>query len=246
VETLVRWFSGYEAALTNYAHDPGRAELARQVKGDVMAYCRPRLAALADRPDGSVLSEMVRPAGPGSSPPRFDEVIGTIEVAILGGLQEPGHAVANTLLGLLAEPEQAAAMSGAPERLSRAAVHEGLRWMAPFGITQKRTSRDVAVRGVGIPAGAEVGLMAASANRDESRYEHPDRFDLHRKPKPHASFGHGVHFCVGSSIAGEVARILLEELFTRLPGLRLDPDAEPVVHGWATRGVTRLPVVWDT
>jgi cytochrome P450 len=192
-----------------------------------------------------VLSELVRAGERGGPRPGFDQLIGTIEVAILGGLQEPGHAVSNSMLGVLGDPEQAGVMAAAPERFAAAAVHEGLRWIAPFGITQKRTSAAVEVAGVTIPAGAEVGVMAGSANRDETRYEDPDRFDLHRKRVPHASFGHGAHFCVGSSIAGELARILLEELFAGLPGLRLDPDAEPVVHGWATRGVTSLPVVWD-
>jgi cytochrome P450 len=246
LDTLVRWFSGYEASLTNYAHDPERDARARLAKEDVAAYAQRRLDELAAEPDGSALSELLHAGMPPGTQRGYDELIGTIEVVVLGGLQEPGHAVANALLGLLGDPAQAGVMAADPQRFAPAAVHEGLRWIAPFGITQKRVTREVEIAGVTVPAGAEVGLMAASANRDETRYEDPDRFDLHRTRMPHASFGHGMHFCVGSAISKELARITLEELFTGLPGLRLDPDTEPGVEGWATRGAKVLPVVWDS
>src|SRR6185436_21102769 len=104
---------------------------------------------------------------------------------------------------------------------------------------------DVVIGGKMIPAGTEIAMVIGSANRDEARFDRPDVFDLHRDRVNNFAFGFGAHFCVGHYVARQVAQITLEELFTRLPGLRLDPDREPFVHGWMVRAAKTLPVVWD-
>jgi cytochrome P450 len=175
----------------------------------------------------------------------IDEVIGTIGVMIVGGFQEPAHGAANTLLGLLGRPEQAERVAADPGTWAARAVQEGLRWIAPFNMTEKLTTADVTLGGTFIPKGTEIALVLGSANRDETRFDDPDTFDLDRPRKSHASFGYGMHFCVGHFVARQLAQVALEEMFARLPGLRLDPDEEPVVHGWAVRAAKRLPVVWD-
>jgi cytochrome P450 len=164
---------------------------------------------------------------------------------IVGGFQEPAHGAANALLGLLGRPEQAARVAAAPGEWAARAVQEGLRWIAPFNMTEKLTTADVALGGTLIPAGTEIALVLGSANRDETRFEDPDTYDLDRPRKSHASFGYGMHFCVGHFIARQLGQVALEEMLARLPNLRLDPEQEPVVHGWAVRAAKRLPVVWD-
>ncbi len=104
---------------------------------------------------------------------------------------------------------------------------------------------DAELGGLLFPAGTEVALVIGSANRDPERFPDPDVFDLDRDNKTHVSFGYATHFCVGHSIARTLGQVVLEEMFSRLPGLRLDPDDPPQVHGWAVRGAKRLPVVWD-
>ena len=84
-----------------------------------------------------------------------------------------------------------------------------------------------------------------SANRDETRFADPDVFDLGRPRQSHVSFGYGVHFCLGHYVARQLEKVMLEEMFTRLPNLRPDPDQETIVHGWSVRAAKRLPVVWD-
>ena len=87
--------------------------------------------------------------------------------------------------------------------------------------------------------------MIGSANRDPTRFEHPDKYDLDRPTRTHVAFGYATHFCVGHSIARVLGQVVLEEMFARLPNLRLDPERDPVVHGWAVRGAKTLPLVWD-
>jgi cytochrome P450 len=112
-------------------------------------------------------------------------------------------------------------------------------------MTEKLTTADVVLGGMLIPAGTEIALVIGSANRDERRFDDPDTFDLGRERTSNFAFGFGAHFCVGHFVARQIAQIAVEELFRRLPGLRLDPDRAPVVHGWMVRAAKTLPVVWD-
>jgi cytochrome P450 len=245
-ETLLRWFHGLAAYLVDLGRgDPQIAAHAAEVKAELRGYLAVKIDALRTSPDDSTISHMVHHGLPEGQVRSVDEILGTVGTMIVGGFQEPAHAAANTMLGLLGRPEQAAAVAADPAGLSSPAVHEGLRWIPPFNMTEKLTTADVVLGGKLIPAGTEVALVIGSANRDETRFADPDTFDLTRKRANNYAFGFGVHFCVGHYVARQVAQVSVEELFMRLPGLRLDPDREPFVHGWAVRAAKRLPVVWD-
>ena len=175
----------------------------------------------------------------------LDEIVGTVGTMIVGGFQEPAHGAANALLGLLGRPEQAAAVAADPMGLSAATVHEGLRWIPPFNMTEKLTAADVVIRGEDDPCRHRDrdGHRLGEPRRDALRA--PRRLRPARDRANNFAFGFGAHFCVGHYVARQVAQITVEELFTRLPGLRLDPDREPVVHGLMVRAAKTLPVVWD-
>jgi aromatic O-demethylase, cytochrome P450 subunit len=166
-------------------------------------------------------------------------------VMIVGGFREPAHGAANTLYGLFSRPDQAARFAADPAAWSAAAVAEGLRWLAPFGMTEKLTTAHVTVGGVHVPARTEVALVLGSTNRDETRYRDPDVFDLDRPRQTQAAFGYGLHFCLGHFVARQLEQVILEEMFTQLPRLRPDPGRQALVHGWAVRAAKRLPVIWD-
>ena len=238
--TLQRWFHGLSEGLVAQGREGGGERPAAM--DEVDAYVREAIERLTAAPDDSGLSHMVHT---GSDRPRtFDELIGSLRVIVLGGLQEPGHGAANSLHGLLGDPAALARARHDPAAVALA-VHEGLRWLAPFGLTDRCALGDVELGGAVIPAGAEVGLVLASANHDERRYERPEAFDLDRPQLPHAAFGHGAHFCSGHAISRELERIALEELLAGLPNLRADPDRPPVVRGFTIRAARQLPIIWD-
>jgi cytochrome P450 len=242
--TLQDWFHALSAGFTNVARDPALTVRAERARTALDAHVRATIERLTAEPDDSGLSHMIH-TGVDDGPPRtYDELIGTVRVIVLGGFQEPGHGAAASLLGVLLDEAQRDAVLTDPALLG-AAVHEGLRWLAPFATVDRTARVDLEVAGVTIPAGAEIALSIASANRDERRYADGERFDLFRERQGHASFGYGAHFCSGHFIARRLEQIMLEELFARLPGLRLDPDRAPVVRGFKVRGVKHLPVVWD-
>jgi cytochrome P450 len=91
-----------------------------------------------------------------------------------------------------------------------------------------------------------VNVCVHSANRDPSRWSDPDEFDIFRKPSPNLAFGQGNHICLGIHFARMELRVALEVILDRLPGLRLDPEAEDVhIGGLVSRTAVHLPCIWD-
>ena len=245
-QTLLRWFHGLAAYLVDQGRgDPSIAQRAAGVKAEVRQYLVERLDRLETDPDASTLSGMAHHGMPEGQVRSVGDLTPTVATMIVGGFQEPAHSIANSMLGLLGRPEQAAAVAADPGGLSAAAVHEGLRWIPPFSIAEKLTAADVVIGAKLIPKDTEVALVIGSANRDETRFDDPATFDIGRRRINNFAFGFGAHFCVGHYVARQVAQVTVEELFLRLPGLRPDPDREPLVNGWTVRGAKTLPVVWD-
>jgi cytochrome P450 len=244
-ETLVEWFHAMSAGLQNVNDDQAvwnRLDLA-------LAEIDEQLGALYEsvlaKPDHTLMSHVMHGGLPEGKVRSFDEVMPTMKVIILGGLQEPGHAAANACAGLLLNPEQAKVVAADPTDNALRAFDEGLRWIAPIGVTPRVAAEDVVVAGTRIPAGASVAIVMASANRDRNRFDAPDRFDLFRKRRPHLSFGFRPHFCSGHALSRAMGQIALEEVFRQLPNLRLDQSREVKAKGWRFRGVTDLPAKWD-
>ena len=160
------------------------------------------------------------------------------------GAETTYRSSSNLLFGLLSQPDQLDAVRR-DRALIPQAIEEGLRWECPLLSILRTATVDTEVEGVPIPAGAAVAAHLGAANRDPARWEDPDRFDVFRAPKPHIAFAVGPHVCLGMHLARMETRVLLETLFDRLPGLRLDPAAEDVhISGLMFRAPLALPVIW--
>ena len=90
-----------------------------------------------------------------------------------------------------------------------------------------------------------LSVAIGAANRDETRYADPDRFDIFRDPQQHIAFAFGPHMCLGMHLARMETRVVIDALLDRLPDLRLDPDGDdPHIHGQIFRSPTSLPVLF--
>jgi cytochrome P450 len=119
------------------------------------------------------------------------------------------------------------------------AVEELLRYEPPGPHVARYVVEDVVLHGETVPAGSALLLMLASANRDERRFEDPDRFDIHRPVGQHVTFGYGVHYCLGAALARLEGRIALDEVLDRFPEWDVDLDRArrsrtATVRGWDT------------
>jgi cholest-4-en-3-one 26-monooxygenase len=116
------------------------------------------------------------------------------------------------------------------------AVEEALRMFPAFAHFRRTATRDVELGGQTIRKGEKVVLWYVSSNRDESRYENPDVFDVQRNPEHQAFGAGGRHFCLGTALARLELRVLIEETLARYPGIEL---AGPPRHA-ATQFVNQL------
>jgi cytochrome P450 len=103
--------------------------------------------------------------------------------------------------------------------------------------------RDVEHHGTRVPAGSVMLFVNGSANRDPRRHPDPDRFDVGREDTQHLSFGTGLHFCLGASLARLEGCVALEEVLKRWPDWEVDHERAKRAHTSTVRGWERLPVV---
>jgi cytochrome P450 len=114
-----------------------------------------------------------------------------------------------------------------------------------LGTQTRRALRESELGGVTVPAGANLGVLVSSANRDEAVWgPTAAEFDLLRPRRNHAAFGFGPHYCSGHHLSRVQMRIAIQRLFERLPGIRIDHDRPPVFRGWEFRAPVHLHVTW--
>ena len=174
------------------------------------------------------------------------------EVAtIVFGLLLAGHETTTNLLGnafccLLSQREAWQEICVDASCIPNA-IEEVLRFDSSVIAWRRRTTRVVDIGGVSVPAEANLLLLLGSANRDPEVFPDPDHFDIHRSnAKEHLSFGHGTHLCLGAPLARLEARVVLEELGSRLPSLRLVPDQTlSFLPNFSFRGPRSLLGEWD-
>jgi cytochrome P450 len=174
-----------------------------------------------------------------------DEIIAFLRLLLPAGAETTTRSLGNLILGLLTHPDQLEALKS-DRSLMQQVIDEGLRWETSL-ISVGRTPRvDADVCGVPIPAGSSVTVSLGAANRDETRWENPDDFDIFRQRKAHIAFGHGPHTCIGMHLARMETQVAITAVLDRLPNLRLDPEADPkpVILGQGFRSPDRLPVLF--
>lgn len=149
-----------------------------------------------------------------------------------------------TLTALLERPAVLDAVRADPS-LVRPAIEEAVRWMPTDPMFSRHVTRDIDFHGAHLPRGSVLHLCLGAANRDPARWERPDEFDITRPPKGTLAFGSGPHVCLGMHVARAEIATAVTALLERLPGLRLDPAAEPPSYvGFYERGATAIPVVF--
>jgi cytochrome P450 len=121
------------------------------------------------------------------------------------------------------------------------AVEETLRYEPPSPVQARYVARDVEHYGQTVAEGSYMLLLNGSANRDESKFKDPDRYDIHRKGS-HLSFGQGLHFCLGSALARLEGRVAIEEVLKRWTDWDVDYDNASRARTSSVRGWAKLPV----
>lgn len=175
------------------------------------------------------------------------QVLAFCQFLLVAGSETTTLLIGNVVHRLMEHPDQMALLR-ADRSLVPAAIEESLRFDAPVHGLFRTNTRPVTMYGQDIPADSKVFMLFGSANRDPEAWSEPDRFDITRDlvdlRKRHAAFGVGIHYCLGAPLSRIEARVALEAVVDRMPGLR--PDGEPTgVTAGVLKGFETLPVRWD-
>ncbi len=162
------------------------------------------------------------------------------QLLVVAGNETTRNHLTGGLYALSLHPDQWARLRRDPDLLPRA-LDEVLRWWPPVIQFRRTATKDTTLAGQPIAEGDKVVIFYASANRDETVFDDPDRFDIDRDPNPHLSFGIGPHFCLGATLAKLEARVMLTELFRRLPDLEVAGSPERLRSNFIN-GIRHLPV----
>jgi hypothetical protein len=243
---MLAWARAIVAGCGNYVQDSQTWDACDDARREIDEAVAEAVARLRSEPDASIVSAMAN----ADEELTLEEIGRNASVIIGGGINEPNHAISTAVLGLLSNPEQRAAAEADPTgKLWAKVFEEAMRWIAPLGVTLRKTLHAGEFAGVHLDEGVNVMGMYAAAHRDSDRYDTADAFDIHRPPKPHLAFGSGAHMCMGAWMARvSVGKIAVPTLFRRLPNLRLAHPVDVVGEDWVNwmfRGLSRLEVVWD-
>lgn len=209
---------------------PGVNPRSRAALADMFAYAH----ALAAR-GGNGQDVMSRMLAGGLTEAEFENMFFLFAVA---GNETLRNGIPGGLLTLLRHPAEFARLRADPSLLD-SAVEEMLRFWPPVMDFRRTATRDLELGGVPITAGQKVVVYHASANRDETVFPYPDRFDIARTPNDHVSFGFGPHFCLGAHLA----RVQLRAVFRRLLAWEVDLAGSPVrLTSNFQNGLKHLPV----
>lgn len=238
-QTIARWSRDFIAGSGNVTEDAdvwARCETAKAESTEVLGEA---FGGLRREPDKSITSLMLEAGMP------EENVRANVLLAISGGMNEPQHVTTGSVYYLDRYPAVRTAVMSDPQ-LWTALFEEAVRYLTPIAILTRQTIADVVVAGYDIPAGSQVGLVLAAANKDPDFVEDPHEFRLDRKDRRHVGFGNGPHLCAGKWAAqAGIGRLAVPMLYRELPNFRVDHSRPSTWDGFIFRGLSKLPVTWD-
>jgi cytochrome P450 len=190
---------------------------------EIFERCRKLIAERREHPTEDLTSVLVHAEVDGEKLEEHEIVMGFF-LLMAAGNDSTKATFCSAMRALMEDDEQMQALLEDPS-LVPGTVEEALRMFPAFGHFRRTASCDTELHGRQIRAGEKVVLWYTSSNRDETRYENPDHFDVHRNPEHQAFGAGGRHFCLGTALARLELRIMLEETLARFPRMQLADGA---------------------
>lgn len=191
-----------------------------------------------------LLDTMLMLPGEEARPLTDREIMAHAKLVMIAGGGTSWRQMGITIFALMTHPDQFAEVKH-DRTLIAEAIEEGLRWNPTAPYFYRMVMQDTHFYGHDIPEGSVLELCLGPANRDPSRWDNPDVFDLHREKLTNMAFGLGTHRCLGMNVARVEIETGINALLDAFPNLRLDPDqpAPFMTGGLEQQGVSGLPVL---
>ena len=163
---------------------------------------------------------------------------------VVAGNETTRNAISHGMKALTDFPDQRRTWMADFEGVAPTAVEEIVRWATPVIHFRRTATCDVELGGTAIRAGDKLVMWYSSANRDETAFADPYRFDVTRNPNEHVGFGGGgAHYCLGANLARREMKVMFEELFRTLPDIRVVAPPDMLFSGFI-HGIKRMRVEW--
>lgn len=213
-----------------------RAEAGAKAMAD---YFRGILVQRAADPQDDIISQLVSEQNERLTD---DEIIATCILLLFAGHETTTNLIGNGFYYTMKSPDQWERLKAQPALID-AAIEEWLRYDGPSGALARVITADVTFGGKQLAAGQRLFAFVNAANRDPRQFADADRFDIRRTPNAHLTFGHGIHFCLGASLARLEGQIALRALIERFPNINLAATGAPQwKDSVILRGMEALPV----
>jgi cytochrome P450 family 142 subfamily A polypeptide 1 len=216
---LLEWSDLIATGLSNMPADFERKviEAATEFEEYILKWFR----KLEKSPGDDILSAIAHAKIGSKSLPDKDKVHEAL-LLLVGGDETTRHVISGGIVALLENRQQYEKLVNDLVYLD-STVEEMLRWVTPVKTLARTVTKDCELAGQHLNAGDKVILLFESGNRDESFFQHPDKFDISRNPNRHLSFGgYGRHHCLGAHLARLEIRVMLEEILRRMPNIEID------------------------
>lgn len=206
---------------------------------EIFERCGKLIAQRRENPTDDLTSVLVHSEVDGERLEEHEIVMGFF-LLVAAGNDSTKATYCSCMRALMEDREQMQMLIDDPS-LIPGAVEEALRMFPAFAHFRRTATKDVELHGQQIKEGDKVVMWYVSSNRDETRYEDPDRFDVHRNPEHQAFGAGGRHYCLGTALARLELKILIEETLKRYPQIGLDGDPAAVESLFINQ-LKRMPV----
>jgi cholest-4-en-3-one 26-monooxygenase len=219
------------------------AETAVEASTELYAYAHELAAQHRASPKDDIISTLLRAEVEGEKLSELEFDLFFLLLAVAGN-ETTRNLIAHGMLALIEHPDQRARLLQDPSLLPTA-IEEMLRWASPVMHFRRTAQHDTEILGQPVAEGQKVVIWYISANRDESAFPDPFRFDVGRSPNEHVSFGGGgPHFCLGANLARLEIRVMFEEVLRRLPDMELAGQVERLRSNFIN-GIKHMPVAFS-
>lgn len=237
---LFKKWSGDVARTLDPIQTPEMVEKGHAVVESMVAYFRGLIATLRQNPQDNILSAMIAAEEQGDRLTE-DELLANCILLFSAGHETTVNLIGNGLLALMRNSDQKQLLQQNPA-LIQSAVEEFLRYDGSVQLTGRTTKEDVEIGGTLIRQNERIMTVLAAANRDPVQFPEPDRLDITRKDNHHVALGHGIHFCLGASLARAEGQIAIGTLLQQMPRVTLLNETPQWRPAFTLRGLEALPV----
>ena len=220
----------------------GDSESGTEAAGELYMYANNLATEKRNDPREDIISKLLGSEIDGDklSETEFDMFFLLLAVA---GNETTRNATAHGMRALMDNPDQFAKLVANPDLLP-GAIEEILRWATPVMHFRRTALSDYEIGGKQIKQGDKVVMWHISANRDETVFDEPFRFDIERSPNEHIAFGGGgPHFCLGANLARMELRLVFDEVIRRMPDMRPNGETEYLRSNFIG-GIKHMPVAF--